>query len=469
MGKAKPNVAILHYSCPPVIGGVEFIMQAHAFEFIEAGYQVKLIVGKGGQVTSGAKTITIPEIRSTGGPLSTELKALDRGEVPDNFEAVVKRVEKKLTLALRGVDVCMMHNVMTMHFNMILTAALTNIMKRSRSTRFIAWSHDLTFTDPVYEPHQHRRYPWSLLLRPQQGCDYCAISGQRQSEMRHLFRVPASQIPSIPDGISVPEHLCLTKKIRKLFYEEELSAIDVVAITPARIMRRKNLGVGMEVVAALKKRGKSVRWLITGAPDPHNPAALRYYRMLVSLRRKLNIQNEVVFLSERFEERISHDDVCALYRLSDMLLFPSDREGFGLPVLEAGLAGLVVVISDIPVLREIAKRDAVYIHLGDSASVVARNIIAAIKKRPELLFRKKVIQTYAWEVVFRERILPAILTPDQVWKQPTKPKAKSKPKSRTASKPKTTSKSKPKSKPKTTAKSKGKSASASKSVPQKKS
>jgi glycosyltransferase involved in cell wall biosynthesis len=424
MAKAKPTVAILHYSCPPIIGGVEFIMQAHAREFVEAGYKVKLIVGKGGEVDPEATTVVIPEIVSGGGPLSKELSALDRGEVPNDFDVVVKRVEKKLTSALRGVDICMMHNVMTMHFNMVLTAALTNVMKRSRSTRFIAWTHDLTFTDPVYEPHQHRRYPWSLLLQPQQGCDYCAISGQRQSEMRHLFRVPANQIPVIPDGISIPEYLCLTRIARRLFYEERLSTVDIVAITPARILRRKNLGVGMEVVAALKKRGKSVRWMITGAPDAHNPESMKYYRMLVSLRRKLRIQDEVIFLSERFDERISHEDLCALYRISDLLLFPSDREGFGLPVLEAGLAGLVVVISDIPALREIAKRDAVYIHLGDSASTVAKNIIAAIKKRPELQFRKKVIQTYAWEVVFENCILPAILTPQKAWGKLSKAETK---------------------------------------------
>jgi glycosyltransferase involved in cell wall biosynthesis len=415
MPKQKPTIAILHYSCPPVIGGVEFIMQAHAREFIEAGFKVKLIVGKGAEVDPDAVTVVIPEMVSSGGPLSKTLASLAHGEVPDNFDAAVKRLEKKLAAALRGVKICMMHNVMTMHFNMVLTAALTRVMKRSRSTRFIAWTHDLTFTDPVYEPHQHRRYPWSLLLQPQTGCDYCAISGQRQMEMKHLFRIPKNRIPVIPDGISVPKYLELTKKIKKLFYEERLSTVDLIAITPARILRRKNLGVGMEIIAALKKRGKSVRWLITGAPDPHNPESMKYYRMLISLRRKLKIHNEVVFLSERFDGHITHADLCALYRVADLRLFPSDREGFGLPVLEAGLAGLVVVISDIPALREIARRDAVYIHLGDSASTVARNIIAACSKRPELLFRKKVIRKYAWEVVFEDNILPAILTPAKVW------------------------------------------------------
>jgi glycosyltransferase involved in cell wall biosynthesis len=304
---------------------VEFIIQAHGREIIEAGFKVKLIVGKGGTVDPEATTVVIPEIASGGGPLTNVLRALEHGEVPNNFDTVVKRVEKKLSAALRGVDLCLMHNVMTMHFNMVLTAALTKLMKRSRSTRFIAWTHDLTFIDPVYEPHQHRRYPWSLLLQPQAGCDYCAISGQRQTEMKHLFRIPKNHIPVIPDGISIPEYLELTGKTKRLFYEERLSSIDLVAITPARILRRKNLGVGMEIVAALKKRGKSVRWLITGAPDAHNPESLKYYKMLLTLRRKLKIQDEVIFLSERFNERISHADLCALYRIADLLLFPSDR------------------------------------------------------------------------------------------------------------------------------------------------
>lgn len=411
----KPSVAIIHYSGPPVIGGVEFIIEAHAREFAEAGYRVKLIVGEGEEDSSDVKTIVIPELASAGGPLDDILTSLDNGDVPDGFHDAVKQVEKKVAAALRGVSVCMIHNVMTMHFNLVLTAALARLMKRKKSTRFIAWTHDLTFVDPVHEPHQHRRSPWSLLLQPRDGCDYCAISKQRQIEMRKLFRIPASRIPVIPDGVDIPELLRLSKKARKVFYEQRISTVDIVAITPARILRRKNLGVGMEIIAALKKRGYSVRWIITGAPDTHNPSSMKYFRLLNTLRKRLKVEKEVLFLCERFDDRISNEDLCALYRISDMLLFPSDREGFGLPVLEAGLAGLLVVINDIPALRELAKRDAVYIHLGDSSDAVAKKIIAARKKRPELMFRKRVMSQYAWEVVFDEKIVPAILTPETVW------------------------------------------------------
>jgi len=299
-------------------------------------------------------------------------------DVPKSFATAVRSVERKLSNALRGIDVCMIHNVLTMHFNLVFTAALVNIMRRQKSVRFIGWTHDLTFSDPVHEPHQHRRYPWSLLLTKAQNCDYCVISRQRQTEMRKLFRVKAASLPVIPDGISVPQQLRLTDNVRQLFYDEQLSGIDIVAITPARILRRKNLALGIEIVAALKKRGKSVKWIVTGAADAHNPESMKYYRTLRSLRRRLRIEKEVVFLCERQSSSVSNEDLRALYRISDMLLFPSDREGFGLPVLEAGLAGLLAVISDAASLRELAGSDAVYIHLGDSADEVAKKIITAI-------------------------------------------------------------------------------------------
>jgi glycosyltransferase-like protein len=49
---------------------------------------------------------------------------------------------------------------------------------------------------------------------------------------------------------------------------------------------------------------------------------------------------------------VPDEDMPALYRAADVFAFPSEREGFGLVVLEAQAAGLPAVVSDLPVLRE---------------------------------------------------------------------------------------------------------------------
>jgi glycosyltransferase involved in cell wall biosynthesis len=180
-------------------------------------------------------------------------------------------------------------------------------------------------------------------------------------------------------------------------------------------VRRKNLEAGIEVVAAIKRQGKSIRWMITGAPDPHNEDAMDYFRKLTALRRTLGVQKEVIFLCERFKERVSNDDRRSLFAVSDMLIFPSAREGFGIPVVEAGMAGLVLVLSDLPVLKEIAGEEAIYIRRSASPESVARRAIHAMDKCPRLSFRKKMIARYAWDRVFADRILPAVLKPRTVW------------------------------------------------------
>src|SRR5439155_1352993 len=59
--------------------------------------------------------------------------------------------------------------------------------------------------------------------------------------------------------------------------------------------------------------------------------------------------------------RASYDQVVDLYALADVLVFPSESEGFGIPMLEAGLHRMPIVCSDIPALRETGGDDPLYV------------------------------------------------------------------------------------------------------------
>ena len=76
-------------------------------------------------------------------------------------------------------------------------------------------------------------------------------------------------------------------------------------------------------------------------------------------------------LKELISENISQDivalgyvpdvDLPMLYAGSDVFVFPSIYEGFGMPVLEARLCGAQVVATDIPELREAGGDESIYI------------------------------------------------------------------------------------------------------------
>jgi glycosyltransferase involved in cell wall biosynthesis len=67
--------------------------------------------------------------------------------------------------------------------------------------------------------------------------------------------------------------------------------------------------------------------------------------------------------------RVDDTALAGLYRDAQLLCMPSLGEGFGLPVLEAMAAGLPVVASDLPAIREVA---------GDAAVLMAPGKVDAL-------------------------------------------------------------------------------------------
>ena len=76
--------------------------------------------------------------------------------------------------------------------------------------------------------------------------------------------------------------------------------------------------------------------------------------------------------------------LAALYRRASVALVTSEREGFGLPVVEALASGTPVIATDIPVLREVGGGAASYAPLGDIAAwQLARADDAAQRRQRE--------------------------------------------------------------------------------------
>jgi glycosyltransferase involved in cell wall biosynthesis len=72
--------------------------------------------------------------------------------------------------------------------------------------------------------------------------------------------------------------------------------------------------------------------------------------------------------------------LAALYRRATLVLQPSEREGFGLPVIEALASGTPVVASDLPVLREVGGSAVEYCPVGD-VDAWCRTVAALVKER----------------------------------------------------------------------------------------
>jgi glycosyltransferase involved in cell wall biosynthesis len=410
------SVAILHYSCYPVIGGVETVIQAHAKLFAKHGYPVKLIVGTGKQFDSRIPVTVIPEMRA----LHLVDKALHaetaQGNISNRFKKLESSLYKKLKHELSRTSICIAHNVLTMHFNLALTSALAKIInepsREGKQKKFISWAHDATFLDPHYRKERKDIYPWNLLSQPTGGVKQVTISNLRKRKLAQLFKLKPKDITVVPDGIDPAGFLRLSPTASSLIEKLNLSSYDFVFLYPTRMVRRKNIEFAIKLIYGINSLGRKTCLLITSPPDPHNKDSILYYESLKKLAKELGVKDKVIFLSEqkaagrkiRIDDRFLRD----LYLLSDMLLFPSKAEGFGIPILESGICHLPVACSRIAPLTEVGGENVLYLDLEDSVKKTAGKVVGYLDGYRTLRLHKKVMRDYTWESIFTNRIMPLI-------------------------------------------------------------
>ena len=98
-----------------------------------------------------------------------------------------------------------------------------------------------------------------------------------------------------------------------------------------------------------------------------------------------------------------------LYQTCAAFVYPSMWEGFGIPPLEALACGAQVIVSDIPVLREVLGSSASYVRLGDENSWAAA--FAGLRSADSRLLDQTVaepVRKYTWEKSAK-KLLAALL------------------------------------------------------------
>jgi len=334
------KIALVHYTAPPVPGGVEAILGEHARVLRAAGHDVVVVAERG----DGA--VTIPEVDSRNPEVEKLYAALGRGEASGAlFADLQHRLRGALEPVLRDRDVVAAHNVLTMPFNLPLAAALVEL------GRLVAWTHDAAWVNPRYQDWQRPGPPYDLMRTAQPSVRYVAVSEVRRAELLTL----GIDSEVVPNGIDEDAFLGIEPATRALLDRAGASDGDPLVLVPLRVTRRKRLELALDAAARLRERHPGLRVVVSGPLGPHSADNLELWQMLCQLRARLGLDGVVAFLHEQAVEGrhpVSAASIAQLYRVADVVLMPSESEGFGLPVIEAALARVPIVCADIPVLRE---------------------------------------------------------------------------------------------------------------------
>jgi glycosyltransferase involved in cell wall biosynthesis len=165
--------------------------------------------------------------------------------------------------------------------------------------------------------------------------------------------VPAERVAVVPYGV---HPTCTPRPDPRA---DEVAAKQLGPLDPARpeilhvgsTIQRKRIDVLLDVFAALCVEHPTLRLVRVGG------AFTASQQRQVS---RLGIAERITVLPF-LERRV----LASVYRRAAVVLQPSEREGFGLPVAEAMACGTPVVASDLAPLRDVGGERAAYCPIGD--------------------------------------------------------------------------------------------------------
>ena len=216
------------------------------------------------------------------------------------------------------------------------------------------------------------------------------VSESIKKEIQQLF--PTINISIINNGID-------TKYKSKVTLAEEQKVKSKHCIENSFMLavghleKRKNYLCLIESMAKLRDRGFFLNLIIVGNDSGEK-------KILEQKIQSLKLNGSVKFLSG-----LTDIEVHCLYKLCKLFVFPSSYEGFGIPILEAMSAERPMVLSDLPVFREITQDQGVYFPHDDSGALATAIILilnSEFERNKLIEYGKQRIEDFSYQIISKQ-------------------------------------------------------------------
>lgn len=404
------KITLMHYSAPPVVGGVERVLAHHAQLLAADGHTVHVIAARGAAWSEAVTFQRVPLLDSLHPEVLAVKTELDRGDVTARFTALRDAIAARLQPLLADSDVLIAHNVCSLAKNLALTAALAEIQAQTQQPHFILLHHDLAWTTPRYRAELHAGYPWALLRSTWPGAAHVVDSHLRRRELAELTGLPAPSIVVAPIGVDLADFYKLDALTVALLARTELLRAAPILLLPVRLTRRKNIEFALRMLVALRRQMPNAALVVTGPVGAHNPTNVQYQAELAALRRELGLDKAAILLAELSDGFLPDAVIADFYRLADALFLPSLEEGFGIPMLEAAFSRLPIFCSAIEPLTELGGNDVVYFEPAGDPAAVAMSVADTLAQSSVYQFAARTRTTYTWEQVYTQHLAPLLAT-----------------------------------------------------------
>ena len=187
----------------------------------------------------------------------------------------------------------------------------------------------------------------------------CVSNATRDELLAHKLVAPERAVV-IPNGVqpscSPEADPIADKEATRLLGASATNAVDILHV--GSTIPRKRIDLLLRIFASVRKEFRAARLIRVGGS---------FTSEQIKLADELRVADAIVVLPY-----LERNLLAAVYRRATVVILPSEREGFGLPVVEGMACGTAVVASDLPVLREVGGEvgdaAALYCPVGDISS-----------------------------------------------------------------------------------------------------
>lgn len=253
-----------------------------------------------------------------------------------------------------------------------------------KNCKTIVTTHDILFLDyPQFFPTSYKLSKSYFFKRSAVNADLlCTVSDYSRERIAHHYNLDSKCILLTPNAVS-NDFFCKINEIKTNSFDKYLLYV-------SRIEPRKNHIALINAFVRLKLYNEGYKLVFIGKETVPTP---KLYELLNSL--PIIQKREIILLPQ-----VSYKELIHYYKNASLFLYPSLAEGFGIPPIEAAVAGIPVICNNATAMSDFTFLGDNLIDFNDE-DLLDRRIIKILEKTPENLksIRDEVNLIYNWKTI----------------------------------------------------------------------
>lgn len=239
----------------------------------------------------------------------------------------------------------------------------------------VIYMEDVSFGGSTYQNFGNLYRKWIVPKVAKKARNIITVSAFEKNEIARILKIEPSKITVIHNGVN-PAYTIITDTTLLEKVKSKYGLPSRFLLHIGNTAARKNTkGVLIAYNKYLQNNQQALPLVISGCEND----------FILSILKKMDKEDllkQIIVLNY-----LPFDDLPVLYNLAEVFLYPSFREGFGMPVAEAMACGTPVITANNSSLVEVANGAAVLVDAANTDQIAQEitNLVNDKKMRDELI------------------------------------------------------------------------------------